>query len=86
MAALDIFNSNAFSMVSLTDTINKLPFLPGRIGQLGIFHEQGVATTTVLIEEKEGWTKRLRRSVALPSFRNSTPPDILPQGDHPGHL
>ena len=54
MPALDVFNNNAFSMVSLTDAINKLPFVPGRIGQLGIFHEQGVATTTVLIEEKEG--------------------------------
>ena len=54
MPALDVFQSNAFSMVSLTDAINKVPFLPGRIGQLGLFREQGVATTSVLIEEKEG--------------------------------
>lgn len=54
MPALDIFNSNAFSMVSLTDSINKVPFLPGRIGQLGLFREQGVATTSVLVEEREG--------------------------------
>ncbi|OSM04149.1 major capsid protein [Magnetofaba australis] len=54
MGALDVFNSNAFSLVSLTDAINKMPFVPGRIGQMGLFHEQGVATTTVLIEEREG--------------------------------
>ncbi|MBC8270333.1 MAG: major capsid protein, partial [Rhodospirillaceae bacterium] len=54
MPALDVFNSNAFSMVSLTDSINQIPFMPGRIGKLGLFREQGVATTSVLIEEKEG--------------------------------
>ena len=42
MPALDIFSSSAFSMVSLTDAINKMPYVPGRIGQLGLFREQGV--------------------------------------------
>jgi hypothetical protein len=54
MPTLDIFNNNAFSMVSLTDAINKVPFVPGRIGQLGIFDEMGVSTTSVMIEEREG--------------------------------
>jgi hypothetical protein len=31
-----------------------MPYVPGRIGQLGLFREQGVATTSVMIEEKEG--------------------------------
>ena len=35
MPALDIFSGSAFSMVALTDAINKMPFVPGRIGQLG---------------------------------------------------
>ena len=42
MPALDIFGSSAFTMVSLTDAINKMPFVPGWIGQLGLFREQGV--------------------------------------------
>jgi hypothetical protein len=54
MPALDIFAGSAFSMVALTDAINKMPFVPGRIGQLGLFREQGVSTTAVMIEEREG--------------------------------
>jgi hypothetical protein len=54
MPALDIFTGSAFSMVALTDAINKMPFVPGRIGQLGLFREQGVSTTSVMIEEREG--------------------------------
>lgn len=51
---LDVFNSNAFSVVSLTDAVNKIPFVPGRLGQMGIFNETGVTTTTVAIEQKDG--------------------------------
>jgi hypothetical protein len=40
--------------VALTDAINKMPYVPGRIGQLGLFREQGVSTTSVMIEEREG--------------------------------
>jgi Phage major capsid protein E len=39
MPALDIFSSSAFTMVALTDAINKMPYVPGRIGQLGLFRE-----------------------------------------------
>ncbi|MGL1788648.1 major capsid protein, partial [Vibrio parahaemolyticus] len=38
----------------LTDAINKVPFIPGRVGQLGLFTESGVTTTTVMIEERQG--------------------------------
>jgi len=51
---LDIFNSNAFGVVSLTDAINQLKFVPGRIGSLGLFAEGGVTTTSVGVEEKGG--------------------------------
>lgn len=54
MPALDIFSNNAFSVISLTDAINKAPFIPGKVGQLGLFQETGVATTSVMIEEREG--------------------------------
>ncbi|MEG3639286.1 major capsid protein [Magnetococcus sp. PR-3] len=73
MAALDVFNNNAFSMVSLTDAINKMPFVPGRIGQLGIFHEQGVSTTTVLIEEREGSLNLVETTArGAPAIQNSS--------------
>jgi hypothetical protein len=54
MSVFDVFNSDPFSLISLTDSINKVPFIPGLLGSLGLFAEQGVATTSVLIEEKDG--------------------------------
>lgn len=54
MPMLDVFNDDAFSVVSLTDSVNKIKFVPGRINQLGIFQSSGVATTSVVIEEKDG--------------------------------
>jgi hypothetical protein len=51
---LDVFNGDAFSVTSLTDSINKVPFVPGLLGRLGIFESRSVATTQVLIEEKDG--------------------------------
>jgi hypothetical protein len=51
---LDIFNNNAFGVVSLTDAINKPLFQPGRLGQMGLFNERGVTTTTIALEEKDG--------------------------------
>lgn len=51
---LDIFNTDAFGVVPLTDAINKLKFVPGRIGQMGLFTESGVPTTSIAVEEKNG--------------------------------
>ncbi len=47
-----IFNSDLFTMETLTASINQLPYVPGRLGQLGIFDEHGIATTTVVIERQ----------------------------------
>lgn len=51
---LDIFNSDPFGVVALTDAINKTKYVPGRLSQLGIFRETSVAVTTVTVEEKDG--------------------------------
>ncbi len=50
MATLDIFNDDAFSLVSLTKAINEQPYVPGRIGALGLFSEEGINTTSVSVE------------------------------------
>lgn len=47
------FSDPAFSVESLTASINDMPFVPGQVGNLEIFDEDGVATTTVKVE-KEG--------------------------------
>ena len=52
--ALDIFKGDGFSLIQMTDAINKSPFVPGRIGELGIFEEFGVDTTSIELEERQG--------------------------------
>lgn len=54
MPTLDVFKQDAFSVISLTDAINKLPFIPGRAGQLIDWGSRGVTTTTIMIEERGG--------------------------------
>lgn len=51
---LDVFKGTGFDVVTLTDAVNKLPYVPGRLGQLGVFTESGIPTTTISIEEKNG--------------------------------
>lgn len=59
MPTLDIFNQDAFSVISLTDAINAIPFIPGRAGQVINWNEQGITTTTVMIEQVDGALKLL---------------------------
>lgn len=73
MPALDIFSNSAFSVISLTDAINKVPFVPGRIGQLGLFNETGIVTTSVMIEEREGSLNLIETtSRGSPAAQNTT--------------
>ncbi|MCW5319634.1 major capsid protein [Verminephrobacter aporrectodeae subsp. tuberculatae] len=58
MAAITIFEDDAFSVSTLTATINDKPEVPGRIGGLRLFDEEGVSSTTVQIE-KDGDTLAL---------------------------
>ena len=74
MASLDIFNSDAFSVTSLTKAINDAPHQPGRIGELGLFAEDGIATTSFFIE-RQGTTINL-----VPSAARGAPGDPV-QGD-----
>ena len=60
-------------MVSLTDAINKVPFIPGKLGQLGLFTESGVTTTTVMIEERQGILNLIETtSRGAPAVQNHT--------------
>lgn len=51
---LDIFKSDAFSVLTLTDRVNKFPYVPGRAGQIIDWSEEGVATLVIAIEEFGG--------------------------------
>lgn len=52
MATLDIFNDDAFSVSSLTETIVDIPRVSTPLGDSGLFTEYGIATTTMMIERK----------------------------------
>ncbi|EYR81850.1 major capsid protein [Shinella sp. DD12] len=50
MTMLNIFKDDAFSLTSLTDSINEIEYRSSRIQELGLFEEKAVATTTIAIE------------------------------------
>lgn len=54
MNVADVFSPDIFNLTSLTGSFNTVPFLPGRLGELGIFDEAGVNTTSITIEWKDG--------------------------------
>lgn len=47
---MDIFNNDAFSVMSLTKAIEDVPHQPQRLAQLGAFSEEGIATTSISLE------------------------------------
>lgn len=49
---LDIFNNDAFGITSMTAAINDAPHQPGRLGQLGWFEEEGIASLTFWLERQ----------------------------------
>jgi len=54
MATMDVFNSSAFTAISLTTAINQQPFMPSLIGDLKIFADKPIRTTAAAIESKNG--------------------------------
>jgi hypothetical protein len=66
---LDIFSTNpAFSITSMTLALNRFPFIPGRIGELGLYTPRRLSTVSTTIEVKSG------RLAFVPSQPRGTPP------------
>lgn len=51
---LDVFDGSGYSCAELTAGINKLPYVPGRLGRGGLFAPKGVSTTVVMVERQKG--------------------------------
>jgi len=51
---LDVFRGDAYGVVSLTTAINKMPYKPSRLKEMGLFTEKGINTLTVVMEEQYG--------------------------------
>ncbi len=54
MDLTDIFNSDAFSTVEMTAAIQELPYVPGRIGSMGLFDKIPITNTFYAIESEAG--------------------------------
>ena len=54
MSHMDVFNQDAFNSISLSASINHVPFLPTRIRELGIFEEIPSSNISQSFEEKNG--------------------------------
>lgn len=62
MATMDVFNQNAFSMISLTTAVNQQPFLPTFLGSLNLFTPRPIRTVTAAIEDKNGTLSLIQTS------------------------
>ena len=71
MASMDIFNSSAFSMTSLTGAVNKVGYKPQLLGSLNIFEPMPVRTRTVFVDRREG------KLTLIPSSPVGAPPKEL---------
>lgn len=67
---MDIFNDDAFGLVTMTEKVERLPTVPTFLGGLGIFGEgEGVATEVVSIEQRA-----MTLSLIPTSARGTEPP------------
>jgi hypothetical protein len=54
---IDIFNSDAFSALTLSQGVQRNPYAPSALGALGIFDPNPIRTTAVSVEERTGTLK-----------------------------
>ena len=54
MATIDVFNGDAFSLVELTTALERVPYKPQLLGQLGIFTPRPISTTSFAVESRNG--------------------------------
>lgn len=70
MSMLNVFKGSLFRSTTLTAAINATEVPPQRLAQLELFEEQGVPTTSVIIERKNS---RLDIAPVLPRGADPTP-------------
>ena len=59
----------------MTEMLNLQPFQPSRIGQMGLFDEQGIGTPTFIIDRKRGRLKVISTAARgdMPQFNQTDP-------------
>jgi hypothetical protein len=54
MATIDAFRQDPFSMISLTEAVERNPFRPSGIGALGVFEANPIRTVALAVERRAG--------------------------------
>lgn len=54
MSIMDIFKQDAFSSITLTSTIERVPFMPSYLGDMNIFVPNPIRTSALAVEERDG--------------------------------
>ena len=71
---LDIFSNDAFSVTTLTEAMQVLPYNQSRLSQLGLFQDEPITTTDVAIENKGGLLSLIPSQVRGARPETSTQP------------
>lgn len=67
---LEIFNSDPFRILRMTEAMREIAYVPGRVGQLGLFMAESIDTLDVAIEKKDADSL-----VLVPSSPRGSPGD-----------
>lgn len=70
MVSLDVFRQDPFTGIQLTQAIEKVPFQPQMLGDLGIFEPMPIRTTVMMVEERQG------KLVLIPTSPRGGPPAL----------
>ena len=68
MSILDVFRNDAFSSISLTSVVDRVPFQPTGIGDLGLFEDLPIRTTALAVESRD------QKLVIIPTSDRGAPP------------
>ncbi|MCP1216800.1 major capsid protein [Acetobacter orientalis] len=68
MSILDVFRNDAFSSISLTSAVDRVPFQPTGIGDLGLFEDLPIRTTALAVESRD------QKLVIIPTSDRGAPP------------
>ena len=58
----NVFTGDAFSAVTLTANVNNVPFTPNFLGQIGLYYVDGIRTTDVAVNERNGKLEIIKTS------------------------
>jgi hypothetical protein len=73
MASMDIFTNSAFRTRELSEAINVIPNMWGRIGEIGLFEDKAIRTPQFMVEAQNGVLQLVQssqRAAPMPGMRN----------------